>query len=298
MNPIHANFGALPLLALRAFEAAARRQSFRDGAAEVGLTPSAVSHHVRHLEAALGVALFERHHRAVLPTRAGAALAAAVGDALTAMARAYAAAQAPDGTLLVSATPGFAGRWLLPAIKPLRQDGITLQVEASSVPADIEGGACHVAIRLAPRPPPRLAATRLAMSPVVLVVAPARLGGRPALEAAEIAAGPLLGLSLGPGFWPEALRRLGAEAGSEAEVRFDSFDAALQAAEAGHGIAFAPEILVTERLARGALALAHPRRFGRRSAWSYWFLTRPEIADRPPVRRLLALLQAALAEGG
>lgn len=80
MSPTHASHGALPLLALRAFEAAARRRSFRDGAAEIGLTPSAVSHHVRQLEATLGVALFDRLHRGVAPTEAGAALAASVGE--------------------------------------------------------------------------------------------------------------------------------------------------------------------------------------------------------------------------
>jgi DNA-binding transcriptional LysR family regulator len=76
---------------------------------------------------------------------------------------------------------------------------------------------------------------------------------------------------------------------------FDSFDAALQAAEAGHGLAFAPEMVVADRVAAGALAVVHPRRLGRRTAWSYWFLTRPEAADRPAVRRLRACLAALLA---
>lgn len=297
MSPTHASHGALPLLALRAFEAAARRRSFRDGAAEIGLTPSAVSHHVRQLEATLGVALFDRLHRGVAPTEAGAALAAAVGEGLGAIAAAFAAAQAPRGRLVVSAAPSFAARWLLPAIAPLRREGITLQVEGTLRPADVEGGACDVAIRLGPRPSARLAAEPLVTSPIVLVVAPDRLAGRAGLTPDEIAAGPLLGMTVVPGFWQATLRALGLDPGPLAETRFDSVEAVLQAAEAGHGVAYAPEILVTQRLAAGSLALAHPRRLGRRRAWSYWFVTRPEMADRPGVRRLRAWLTAALAEG-
>ncbi len=79
-------------------------------------------------------------------------------------------------------------------------------------------------------------------------------------------------------------------------MRFDSFDAALQAAEAGHGFAFAPEMVVADRLAAGALAVVHPRRLGHRTARSYWFLTRQDSADRPAVRRLRECLAAMLAE--
>lgn len=298
MNRAHVNFGALPLLSLRAFEAAARRHSFRDGAAEVGLTPSAVSHHVRQLEAALGVALFERLHRRVALTVAGRDLAASLGEGLQIMAAAYAAAQAPRGRLVVSATPSFATRWLMPAIVPLRAEGIELDIEGTFARADVEGGVCDVAIRLGPRPPGRLTAERLVTSPAVLVAAPGRVAGRAALTPDEIAAGPLLSLTLGPDFWTDALRLLGAEPRTLKEARLDSFDAALHAAEAGHGYAYAPEIVVADRLAAGTLVTIHPRRFGRRNGWSYWFVTRPEVAQRPAVRRLRAWLTAALAMPG
>lgn len=54
-----------PLATLRAFEAAARRTSFSLAAVELGMTATAVSQHVRNLEAWLGVPLFERHARGV-----------------------------------------------------------------------------------------------------------------------------------------------------------------------------------------------------------------------------------------
>ena len=62
-----------PLNALRAFEAAARRGSFRDAATELHVTPAAISHQIKALEDHLGVALFRRLNREVRLTDQGRA---------------------------------------------------------------------------------------------------------------------------------------------------------------------------------------------------------------------------------
>lgn len=295
MNEVHVKLANLPLAALRAFEAASRLGSFRDAAAEVGLTPSAVSHHIRQLEASLGTTLFLRQHRKVVVTPAGAELGAGLGRGFAVIAAAYASAQAPRGPLVVSAAPDFAVRWLMPAAKALEAEGITLRIEASTRLADIAAGECDVAIRLGPRPASPLVSERLASSPVVLLGAPARLADGPGLAPEEIAAGPLLGLSMRPKFWTEVLARLGQPPPPRAEAVFDSLDAALRAAEAGHGFTYAPEMLVAEHIASGRLALVHPRRFGTRTAWSYWFTTRPQSFDQRAIRRLRDWLRTALS---
>ncbi|RVT96170.1 LysR family transcriptional regulator [Rhodovarius crocodyli] len=298
MNSAHVKRGALPLIALRAFEAAARRGSFQDGAQEVGLTPSAVSHHVRQLEATIGAALFERHHRRVSLTPPGEALAGSLAEGFEIIGRAYARAAGRPERLVVSASPGFAARWLLPAAQIMREEGIELQVDATPYVVDVENGACDVAIRLSETAPPRLAANRLATSPIVLLTSAKRMAGRSSLDIEEIAAGPLLGQSIAPHFWPEVLKVLGVRNGTAAEAYFDSFDSALQAVEGGYGFTFAPEILVAQRVADGTLALALPRRFGRRRAWSYWFVSRPEVARRAAVRRLFDVLVGVLGVEG
>lgn len=53
-------FASLPVTALRAFEAAARLRSFKAAAAELSVTPTAVSHQIKALERHAGVALFDR----------------------------------------------------------------------------------------------------------------------------------------------------------------------------------------------------------------------------------------------
>ena len=290
----HAGFGGLPLAALRAFEAAARHGSFQAGAAEIGLTPSAVSHHVRGLEASLGLPLFRRLHRGVELTPAGGSLAAALAGGFGTIAAAYAAARAPRGPLAVSGAPVFAARWLLPAMDALRREGVELRVELSSRAADLESGACDVAIRMGRRPPAHLASEALAPTTAVLLASPRRMAGRAALAPAEIAAGPLLGIRPLAEFWPRALARLGLPAEPRQQIVSDSMEAALRMAEGGFGIGFAPEVVVQDRIAAGTLCLAHPRRFGSTGS-HYWFVTRPEAAAQPAVRRLRDWLKAALA---
>ena len=63
---------SLPLTALRAFEAAARLGSFAAAAQELGVTPGAVSAHIKTLEDALGAPLFHRRAKAVELTAPGA----------------------------------------------------------------------------------------------------------------------------------------------------------------------------------------------------------------------------------
>ena len=64
-------FANLPVTALRTFESAARLRSFKLAAAELAVTPTAVSHQVKALEQRVGVALFERAARRA-PDRRGA----------------------------------------------------------------------------------------------------------------------------------------------------------------------------------------------------------------------------------
>src|SRR5260221_524432 len=71
-----------PLGALRAFEAAARHVSFSRAAEELNVTPAAISHQVKQLEAWLGVPLFRRLTRALRLTDEGQALLPALGQAI------------------------------------------------------------------------------------------------------------------------------------------------------------------------------------------------------------------------
>ncbi len=108
----------LNLHALRAFEAAARLESFKDAAAELAVTPVAVTRHIKRLEGELGVELFERLHRRVRLTDAGRELRDEVVTAFAAMDRGVERARRRAGrhTLRIASETAFAKRWLAPRL--------------------------------------------------------------------------------------------------------------------------------------------------------------------------------------
>src|SRR6478736_2096878 len=109
---------APPLNALRSFEAAARRLSFAQAAHELFVTPAAVSHQVKRLEAHLRVPLFERHNRAVVLTEAGMKLAAALHVLFADLDEAMTQIGEPvEPRIRVSALPSLAAKWLVPRLR-------------------------------------------------------------------------------------------------------------------------------------------------------------------------------------
>ena len=108
---------ALP--AFGVFAVAARHQNFANAAEELGLTASAVSHHVRGLEATLGVKLFQRHARGVALTDEGRSLADAANAALSdidAVAAALNGVEQNATRVRVAALHSLTYCWLLPRL--------------------------------------------------------------------------------------------------------------------------------------------------------------------------------------
>lgn len=124
------------LNAIKAFDAAARHQSFTLAAEELAVTHAAVSRHIRALELDLGVALFERRHRQVLLTREGARYATVVEKALVSIA--MGSGDLKDGAQLqrvvLEVESDLAALWLLPRLDnaALAKAGIELDIRAQS----------------------------------------------------------------------------------------------------------------------------------------------------------------------
>ncbi|MCC2656793.1 MAG: LysR family transcriptional regulator [Panacagrimonas sp.] len=107
-----------PLNALRAFEAAARHLSLRKAAAELHVTPAAISHQIKTLERALGMPVFKRLPQRVELTPAGEALLPRLTAALENVAEAVASVQRLHraGRVTVAAPPALAAKWLAPRL--------------------------------------------------------------------------------------------------------------------------------------------------------------------------------------
>lgn len=142
-----------PLIELRAFDAAARHLSFKKAAAELGVTPTAISHQIRLLERYCGRALFRRRPRPLSLTEAGDRLFPIIRDGLEAFATAIAAVKR-DGDkqpLRVTTTNAFASRWLVPRLPRWRKvrANAPLDVIGTDSVLDLHAGDADVAIRYA-----------------------------------------------------------------------------------------------------------------------------------------------------
>jgi LysR family transcriptional regulator, glycine cleavage system transcriptional activator len=138
-----------PLIELRAFEAAARHLSFKKAAAELGVTPTAISPQIGLLEQYCGRALFRRRPRPLSLTAAGARLFPAIRGGLEAFATAIAAVRQESEPLRVTTTNAFASRWLVPRLPVWRKlhPDVPLEVIGTDTVLDLSAGDGDVAIR-------------------------------------------------------------------------------------------------------------------------------------------------------
>lgn len=137
-----AKFRRLSLAALRIFEAAGRTESFALAAFELDLSPSAVSHAIRKLEDAAGIALFTRGTRAIVLTPAGRVLLDHVQRGFEEMHRGFQQA-APEPTVLplrLHTAPSFGAQWLMPRLARFVADhpGINLRFSADTQYANFD----------------------------------------------------------------------------------------------------------------------------------------------------------------
>lgn len=279
MKPRH----LAPLNALRAFEVAARCRSFQAAAAQLFVTPAAVSHQVKRLEAYLEVELFQRGHRSVELTTEGEALAASLSELFGQLDLALDRTTAPTAAhLRVSTMESFAAKWLAPRLHRFHRDcpDLKVRIETGNEHADLGRGGIDVAIRYGPGGYTGVRAERFMDAPVFPVCAPSLTGDRPpppktpddlrqhTLLHDESAAGR-------PGVpdWPAWLEASGAKRvdASRGPV-FASIYLAQEAAAAGHGVALGVGPLVAEDLHRGRLV--KPFDHSLANAYAFWIVRR------------------------
>ncbi len=151
-----------PLSALRAFEAAARLGSFKRAAEELAVTPTAISHQIRGLEAQLGQPLFLRQVRQVALTDAGRQLYPVLQQGFDAFEAALARLLkgARRDRVTISATHSFTAKWLVPRVARFhaQHPDIDLQLLASDHLVDLARSDIDLAVRYGRGPYPGLRA--------------------------------------------------------------------------------------------------------------------------------------------
>lgn len=126
---------------LRAFEAAARLESFALAAQELHLTPSAISHQVKELEEYFGCQLFMRRNRRIEPTPEATRLLETLSRVFNVIEAACSEVKlAPNAQVLaVYCAPSLAVKWLGPKLPEFHKahPQITIRLSTGAEPLDL-----------------------------------------------------------------------------------------------------------------------------------------------------------------
>ncbi|TFW03162.1 LysR family transcriptional regulator [Oxalobacteraceae bacterium OM1] len=275
-----------PLSALRVFEAAARRLSFKGAAEELNVTPTAVSHQIRQLEETLGTKLFERGTRCVRLTASGHQLFPPLRDGFEGFERAIQTVRRMHGlnVATLTSTVAFMARRLAPRAGSFRDayPDWTLRLDASNRPVDLDVEA-DAAVRYGSGLYPGLVVEPLFQDRFAPVCSPhLTLSSKEDLRNAT-----LVHFDWGPAardderapVWRHWLEQSGVSGiDPEAGLSFTDEIHAVQATVAGQGIGLLSLTLVADELASGVLV--QPFELSLES-YRYDLVYSPRAAGRP-----------------
>ncbi len=281
-----------PLNAIRAFEAAARHQSFTKAAQELFVTQAAVSHQIKALEETLGVQLFRRFNRRLVLTDAGQAYLPPLREALDGIAAATERLCTAEetGALKVSVLPSFAAKWLLPRLSRFRDrhPEIDVPVSANNALVDFSRDDVDIAIRYGYGRYPGLQVDFLMGDEIFPVCSPALRGGaHPLKDPGDLKHHTLLhdtdavsGESENWRGWLETAGVTGVD--HTRGPGFTDSSMMLQAAIEGEGVALGRSALAGFDLEAGRLV--QPFGPSLPSSFKYYVVVPPADAKRPKVR--------------
>src|ERR687893_1639255 len=264
-----------PLNALKAFEAAARSESFTRAAQELNVTQGAVSHQVKALEATLGVKLFNRERQRLAITESGREYLAVLRDALDriALGTERLVQRQSSGVLTVSTSPDFAAKWLVNRLGRFSEThpDIDLRISATMHHVDFAREDVDVAVRHGDGNWPGLDAVRLSPEQLFAVCSPKLMTGPRAIRTpADILKHPLLHLD----DWKNWSRWLEAAGVAEADALhgpvLNRASMVIDAAVDGQGVALARTTLAAWDLIAGRLV--RPFATALPLAKSYWII--------------------------
>lgn len=246
-----------PLSCLLAFEAGARRASFAAAAAELNLTPSAVSHQIAKLEELLEVRLFDRGGRQIALTDAGREYMSRVSQALDAISAATDnARKGVRNALHLHASPSFASLWLMPRLAAFarRQPDVALTLSASTVHSDFATGQVDVDIRYGVPNWPHLHVQPIFEERIQPMTSPAFLARHRIDKPEDLLTVPLIQSAVNVVQWPQWFRSRGVPfTPGQYAYSFDRTAMALDAAVQGLGVACDSSSIAAGHLAEGRL---------------------------------------------
>jgi len=268
---------------LKAFEAAARSESFTRAAEELSVTQGAVSHQVKALEETLELKLFHRERQRLFLTEAGRDYLAVIRDAFDriAVGTERLLQRQESGVLTVSTSPDFAAKWLVNRLSRFaeKHPGVDLRVSATTHYVDFARDDVDIAIRHGDGNWPGLDVQRLYSERLFPVCSPKLVAGRNRItKAADLLKFPLLRLEDAKN-WTRLFEAAGVKATVDPGPVLNRASMLIDAAIDGQGIALARTALVAWDLVNGRLV--RPVDVSLRMANTYWIVC-PKAASNVP----------------
>ena len=274
---------------LKTFHIAAKRESFKAAADELCVTASAVSHQIKMLEGQLGLVLFERGPRSLKLSEAGAyylenidSLFSRIESVTEQLRERYSRSVAR-----LQVTPFFASELLFPNLNGFSQryPEIDLRITTRATQQAEHVSDADVSVIVGSGPWPELTTVNLFPQSFVPACAPDLLPKLGIRGAADLTAHTLIAHNTRPSLWHQWAALHGVEELKPKQIiRLDSMSAAVNAAEAGVGIALVSTPLAVGRFAAGTLAKVLPAEIP--TGENYVLAVRPEDQARPVVRVL------------
>lgn len=265
----------LPSLnALRAFEAAARHQSFARAAAELHVTEGAVSRHIKLLEEELALPLFIRRPRKVELTEHGRKLLPVLTRAFKSIANGFAEVAAEGPKLRLLSQPSFSIRWLIPRLDRFREGhpGITINITTGLYEwPQAVGGGYDLVFGNGPQCPEGWEAMMIAPAAMTPVASPRLLKGRAIASPADLRQFNLLHTTPDRSDWKIWIAHFAADqVDPMSGETFPVLDMAIQAAVLGQGIAMGDLAVLGDELKSGKLVCPLPDLVLSRDSESYY----------------------------
>jgi len=288
-----------PLNALRAFEAAARSESFTRAAEELCVTQGAVSQQVKALEEGLALKLFNRERQRLVITEAGRDYLTVVRDALDriAVGTERLLQRQNAGVLTVSTSPDFAAKWLVHRLGHFAEanSGIDLRVSATLHHVDFAREEVDLAVRHGDGNWSGLDTIQLSSEKLFAVCSPKLLAGRRRLgKPSDILKFPLIHLD-SRADWAKWLRAVDVQdAGAAHGPVLNRASMVIDAAINGQGVALARTTLAAWDLINGRLVRPFPDTLP--LSKTYWIVCPKATSNVPKIVTFRNWLLAEAAE--
>ncbi|RDE19836.1 LysR family transcriptional regulator [Motiliproteus coralliicola] len=248
-----------PLRALVAFESAVRNGSFKQAAAELHITPGAVSQQVQKLENWLGYPLFMRRVRKLTVTDRGLDYYGRIAPALEQISNSSEACRyGATNRVCLSMTQTLASKWLGPRLEHFvsQHPEIEVHINASNSPVQFQTDAVDLAVRHFDGEDPQLDVTLVFDDEVCLFCSPEYQQTKQLIDVDQLQQATLIVNSLQPFWdrWLNAFSTITAEQRQQiATLHFDQALLAIDAAKRHQGVVLGSELMIQEELKRGEL---------------------------------------------